>query len=86
MHLSITAQTKNAKPAIMCVEKPIRVCIILNGTPDEADTFVTLAAALLVDRILCLVPAEQMQEFYADGWVDSVGPVLMVKELNGGKK
>jgi hypothetical protein len=86
MHISIKEQTKDGKPAIMCVEKGIRVCIILSAKPAEAETFATLAGALGVDKILCLITRDKEEEFYAEGWLPSQEVSLVVKQLNGGKK
>lgn len=85
MHLSIKDQTRDAKPAIMCIEKPIRVCIVLNASIEQATTFSTLAEALGVTEIMCIAPYDKLEEYYAEGWVPMQTRLLVAKTLKGTK-
>ena len=81
MHLSIKSQTKDGKPAVMCVEKPIRTCVILSATPEEAETFATLAQALGVSEVLWLAPRGVTEDAYHNGWIPQLENVTLCKRL-----
>lgn len=83
MHLTIKDQEKDGRPAIMCIERPIRVCIVLNGSPEEADTFATLAGALGVTDVLVLAKRKGLEEFFERGWLPEQEFSLLVKRLGG---
>lgn len=80
MHLTIKPQDKAEKrAAIMCIEKSIRTCIILNATPAEAETFATLAHALGITKVLYLADPDVQRE--CPGWKQERDRVLLSKEV-----
>lgn len=83
MHLSIKDQTKDGKPAIMCIEKPIRTCIILSAKPDEAETLHTLAAALGVTKVYILASSSDVTTLREAGWTPADNRVLLSKKSGG---
>lgn len=85
MHLSIKDQTDSGKPAIMCIEKSIRTCIILSATPAEASTFATLAEAMGVHEVYCLARVPDLERLEEDGWLIADNAVVLSKKM-GGKK
>jgi hypothetical protein len=88
MHISVKDQTKDQKPAIMCVEREIRTCIILNADIDKVETLATLAEAIGVTEILILAKPNDVDALYEQGWEPSCPPtcVLLVKKLKGNKR
>jgi hypothetical protein len=81
MHITMKEQTTDGKPAIMCVEREIRTCIILNADPEKIDTFVTLANAMGVTQVYLLTDVHTaVQLVNTAGWVEPLMKVLLVKE------
>jgi hypothetical protein len=81
MHISVREQTKDGKPAVMCVEREIRVCIILNADVDKVQTLATLAEAIGVSDVMLLAKTKDVEALLADGWMPAETPVLLVKKV-----
>lgn len=81
MHITMKEQTKDEKPAIMCVEREIRTCIILNSPADKIDTFVTLARAMGITQVYLLTDVHTAVGLVnSAGWQEPVMKTLLVKE------
>jgi 2-succinyl-5-enolpyruvyl-6-hydroxy-3-cyclohexene-1-carboxylate synthase len=83
MHITIKSQEENVKPAIMCVEREIRTCIILSATPEEAEMLARLATSMSVGSVLYLAKSRDVRALEEVGWNRSDVPVLMYKKVNG---
>jgi hypothetical protein len=66
----------------MCIERPLRTCIILHAPLPNVETFATLAGALGVSEILMLASPKDVEELQHSGWnVDNENVILLTRRL-----
>jgi hypothetical protein len=85
MHIYVKDQTKDGKPTIMCVEREIQVCIILNADNERLETLATLAGAIGVKEVYLLAKASNVPNLLDSGWALPQARILLVKGTKGDK-
>lgn len=80
MHLTMKDQDQHGKTHIMCMERSVQVCIILNTDPEHAETYVTLAGSVGISEVFLLVrDTKRLVEYLENNWTTPQGTVLLSK-------